>query len=486
MLQDANISSLQSKLDNSIITIAQFLIAASCRIASNPIGIQQAWQVSQSHHQLPENESITKKLLHYCERLITNFGRHLVAVHCNEESVQEYLNTQEDNLKDKKRKRAEFANKLQKEDPGVVPPLCNSLKKCCEIVRSQTIKNPNLNQIQKNEIIVSLDGFDHLMKKEWSYEVSAIAEQSRKKRKVNKEDVLPDSEDIHNFWQFLEQQSISAVANLKSHVTAKNYDRLAKIVISQIIVLNRRRPGEIHTATLENYALLNSHENVGQEDETTLTEEKKNAKNLSIFYIAASKNRKKVPVLLTMEIKNSISTLIKCRENLQIRSHLLFPHPGDSNSYQSHDVLGELKKKANLNKPNFFTATGLRHHAATSSQLHTRDDTYTKRLAKFMGHDLQTHENYYEMPLPLIQKAKVGTRLLDMALKKTTNSDASSENTNVFEEIEKFNEITTTCADKVDGNVKQSSLSDTDYNPADLSSDLEIQVTPKKKFKKVR
>ncbi|XP_039299167.1 uncharacterized protein LOC111064388 isoform X2 [Nilaparvata lugens] len=51
----------------------------------------------------------------YCKRLITNFGRHLVAVHRDEESVQEYLNIRGENLKDRAHKRAEISNKLRKE-----------------------------------------------------------------------------------------------------------------------------------------------------------------------------------------------------------------------------------------------------------------------------------------------------------------------------------------------------------------------------------
>lgn len=71
--------------------------------------------------------------------------------------------------------------------------------------------------MKKNEIYVMLDGFHHLMKKEWAHEASAIAEQSRKKIKINKEDLIPDSDDIRDFWSFLEQQCDSAVLYLKMH-----------------------------------------------------------------------------------------------------------------------------------------------------------------------------------------------------------------------------------------------------------------------------
>lgn len=51
---------------------------------------------------------------------------------------------------------------------------------------------------------------------------------------------------------------------------------------------------------------------------------------------------------------------------------------------------------------------------ATSTQLHTNDESYTKNIAKFLGHTVNTHKEYYEMPLPLIQKVLVGKKLVNM------------------------------------------------------------------------
>lgn len=65
-------------------------------------------------------------------------------------------------------------------------------------------------------------------------------------------------------------------------------------------------------------------------------------------------------------MKQSIDTLLSCRECLGIKSNLLFARPDTSNSFDGTVVLRELRDKINLQKPHHFTATGLRHHAATS------------------------------------------------------------------------------------------------------------------------
>lgn len=268
--------------------------------------------------------------------------------------------------------------------------------------------------------------------------------------------------------------TIVAQTGLEKHVSPKNHDVLAKILIALIITLNRHRPGEVILATMNNYSKVDVNDDFGLLDESTLTlEEKKNCKNLSIFYIAGSKNRKKVPVIITQKMKKGIDLLIKSRELLKVNNHLLFAWASNNDSFQGCDILRELKENANLQKPIHLTATGLRHHAATSSQLHTHDDTYIKRLAKFLGNDLKTHEAFYEMLLPLVQKGKVGTRLLKMTLPKRK---ASADD---FAEADSGNQsiIVTNNNDDKDSN----------YKVCNSSTSEESRIsTPKKKCRRIR
>lgn len=62
--------------------------------------------------------------------------------------------------------------------------------------------------------------------------------------------------------------------------------------MAYIITLNRRRPGEIVQITVENYKTIDVINDYGLLDQTALTdEEKKTSKDLSVFYIAANKNK---------------------------------------------------------------------------------------------------------------------------------------------------------------------------------------------------
>ena len=125
-------------------------------------------------------------------------------------------------------------------------------------------------------------------------------------------------------------------------------------------------------------------------------------------------------------MKKAVDCLLACRKDAGVSddNNLLFARPFCSSSHDGTKIIDEIKSKYKLKKPQHFTATGLRHHAATVSQLTERDDTYTENLANFLGHDLAVHKQNYKIPLALIQKGQVGHKLLQM----TVNNNQSDTN----------------------------------------------------------
>lgn len=307
--------------------------------------------------------------------------------------------------------------------PSITPRLCSSLKRCANILKSEAIKSEMLNREATTDVVYRLNNFLHLMEKDWGTQVGAVSEISRRRQKVVKKDLLPDPDDIRKFNRYIHELCPKYVSDLQAVPTTKNYERLAKLIIVHIITLNRRRPNETVEITTEEYrSTLEKRTDYGDDDSQNVVtaEEIEATKDLVIFYVAANKNLKKVPVLLTKVFHRALETLLASQEKVGVRSKYVFGRPNSAELFDGSMVLREIAGKANLNSPAVFTANALRHHAATSSQLQSRDDTYTKRLSKFMGHDLRTHEHFYEMPLPFVQKAKVGHKLLQMVLPKKT------------------------------------------------------------------
>lgn len=156
-----------------------------------------------------------------------------------------------------------------------------------------------------------------------------------------------------------------------------------------------------------------------------MTARKKSSSELHIFHVPG-KNARKVLCLLTKLMKKAVDCLLASCNDVGVSddNDLLFARPFCSSPYDGTKIIDEIKSKYKLKKPQHFTATGLRHHAARVSQLMEGDDTYTENLATFLGHDLAVHKQNYKMPLPMIQKGQVGHKLLQMTV--TNNQSDSS------------------------------------------------------------
>ena len=67
-------------------------------------------------------------------------------------------------------------------------------------------------------------------------------------------------------------------------------------------------------------------------------------------------------------MEKSIDVIIECRKTLKItKSIYLFARPGLKTRFDGSKVMREMKLLCpNLKKPEYLTATGLRHHVALS------------------------------------------------------------------------------------------------------------------------
>lgn len=120
-----------------------------------------------------------------------------------------------------------------------------------------------------------MDDFLHLMQKEWKIEISSNAEKSRKKKNVSKEDILPDSEDIIVVCSILSNICEKLIVKLKQEPSADEYIKLSKILIAHIIILSRRRPGEVVRASLHHYSSVDKNDEMAALKESILHDSQK-------------------------------------------------------------------------------------------------------------------------------------------------------------------------------------------------------------------
>jgi hypothetical protein len=105
---------------------------------------------------------------------------------------------------------------------------------------------------------------------------------------------------------------------------------------------------------------------------------------------------------------SALETLIEMRDAVGIKSDYLFMQKGCLLPLRGHDCV---RKLANQCKPDLFNilmrSTNLRKQLATMSQILNLSLRDQDMLAKFMGHDLCVHREYYRLPQSTLEVAKV-------------------------------------------------------------------------------
>ncbi|XP_033100811.1 uncharacterized protein LOC117104222, partial [Anneissia japonica] len=280
------------------------------------------------------------------------------------------------------------------------------------------------------------EAFENLCEIEWPDEVSNHARSTLYKQKWNKPIMLP-LEDVVALNVFLKKKSKECSEKLeacKSDTDA--WYTLAKVTLCQLILFNRKRSGEAERIGIEDWA--NVHSESSKDILKSLSKwEKCLCKKLKRLEIMGKQGRK-VPILIPEAIFGSIQLLIVTRTNVDISkdNKFLFAVPAPSNRpIRSSVCIHKFALECGVNKPQNLTATRLRKHIATFSQVFNLQNNELDILATFMGHDINVHRNYYRLPEETTQVVKVGRILLalekgrtfDFKNKKLDEIEISSE-----------------------------------------------------------
>jgi len=138
------------------------------------------------------------------------------------------------------------------------------------------------------------------------------------------------------------------------------------------------------------------------------------------------KRGRKVPVLLTKEVRKAIDILVEKRSEVGVNpdNPYLFAAPG--NGSLGHLRPGECIRKVvmsenlQLEKPEAVTSTRLRKYVATVSQILDLQENELDWLARHLGHDITVHREYYRLHESTIELAKVGKILTTVDEGKTS------------------------------------------------------------------
>ena len=127
-------------------------------------------------------------------------------------------------------------------------------------------------------------------------------------------------------------------------------------------------------------------------------------------------------------MKENIDLLIRSRNSLTncLNSKYLFPTKSASSHIRGTDVLRSIAIDCGAEHPERLRSTKLRKHIATMTQLFNLSENELDILAKFLGHDIRVHREFYRLPDGTMQVAKVSKLLMMMESGQITRNSVNS------------------------------------------------------------
>ena len=351
----------------------------------------------------------------YIRQRMRQLGRLLIA--CDNNSTSTSLNLI-DILTPKKldfiidvTKNICYSEKAPKQSICLALKIGHSLKKCALVGKSIAIKEGNYT------ILKEIDHFLQIFPSEWADNISAKALRNLYDKKLDKDVILPVTDDLLKLTKYLNNEIRSTTEEFKideNQINSKKWKDFASLVLAKLIVFNKRRGGEVGRMLMASYQnrpqwLAHSHTEI----QNCLSPiEKELAKRLDMVKIKGKRGRH-VPVLITSDIIEAMNILCKTRQKGQISTKNIYMFANSTLGYlRSWTVLNEICNKYHLQDASAINSTNLRKYIATAAQMLSVTPEEMDWLARHLGHDIQVHRDFYRLPDAALELSKVSKLLI--------------------------------------------------------------------------
>lgn len=292
-----------------------------------------------------------------------------------------------------------------------------TIKQCCQLAITFVLKRKkNHSTVSTAEAEADIKTLIQLLESEWKYEISTQALNDLNQKKWNKVTMVPLANDLKQLNEYLNSKAESAVQNLLINGEDKeSYIILLETTFCRVLILNRRRPGELQRLYLHTYkSLLENRQQYEEFSSVVSPSEQILLKRFKRIVIRGKRGRG-VPVLFSADIQGHIEILLKYRNNF-VRSdnQYLFGHPNVLGPICGYKIIKKHAQLAGVKNPQAITATRLRKHLATIAQVFKMTENDIEQLSMFMGHTVGVHRGSYRLPDDVFQIAKLSKFLILM------------------------------------------------------------------------
>ncbi|XP_041841745.1 uncharacterized protein LOC121654512 isoform X2 [Melanotaenia boesemani] len=313
--------------------------------------------------------------------------------------------------------------------PSLARKVGHSLHSLAMFVKSEGLK------IKDKQTVQNADEFAQLYQESWKFDIASQALTQLDQTKWNCPQVLPFTQDVQILHCYLSEKQQHHINMLKEEPSPSNWKDLAKVTLAQVILFNRRRAGEVSKMPLTFYLSKDTSETHEDVNLALTALEQKLCQHFVRMTIVGKRGRK-VPVLITPLMKQSLDALTEKREECGVLKDngYLFALPHSAYYLRGSDCLRQFVKECNgIKNPQALTSTKLRKHIATLSTVLNLKNTELDQLADFLGHNIEVHRKHYRLPEGTLQLAKISKVLLAMEqgrlgeYKETVGTDGCSQ-----------------------------------------------------------
>ena len=310
--------------------------------------------------------------------------------------------------------------------PSLATKLGNALVKVSKLLKAQGLIANN------QELVKHATEFQDVHSEKWNALISATALRNLAEAKWNAPTLMPFTEDVQKLHQFLDKMQEEYSSALSESPSTKAWTDLAKVCLTQTILFNRRREGEVASMPLHAF-LTRDRTDPHQDLDWALSEVEKKLCRHFTRIVTRGKRGRPVPILLTPKMLCALELLVEQRSACGVLKDniYVFARPEAMSHLRGSDCMRVMAGACEAKCPKALTSTKLQKHAATLSTVLNMTDTEMDQLANFLGHDIRIHREFYRLPDKTLQLAKISKVL--MALEQGRLVDFHGKN---LDEIE--------------------------------------------------
>jgi len=251
--------------------------------------------------------------------------------------------------------------------PSLALLIGNVMPKCCQMKKGLAIRRGDEAKMRE------VDRFMDLFKSEYSDVASCPALTALKDRHYNAPEELPSTKDLLKLKTYIDEKLESLANQLKCEPKYETWRRLSEVVLTRLLVFNKRRASEPAKLELSQYMNRPNWQAASNIEvvQNLQPVEQKLMSRMDMVQVPGKRNRR-VPIIITPEVGEAMELLVSRRDRCGVPSmnRYFFATNSRDGHLNTWLVLHSNAVAAGVEKPRLVTSSRLRKYIATVAQVY--------------------------------------------------------------------------------------------------------------------